>query len=253
MRGGLGLALSILVLAVPAVGQEPLRSAATPTPTSTGTSGAAQRRQGQGDEAARGGDWRAALFAYQEACHLEPRSAELRLRLGGAYEQLGYVDEAVRAYRLAAALAPPGDEALARAARARRPRQPVSQAETPAAVPYEQGVALVAAGRFAEAAARLDEAVRADPRLAAAYTARGSALFGLARYPDAARDYQAALVLDATQATPLFGLAECHRLLGQLPAALDHYQRYLASSAPDVREELRAEARRRSAALRPGG
>jgi multidrug efflux pump subunit AcrA (membrane-fusion protein) len=50
--------------------------------------------------------------------------------------------------------------------------------------------------------------------------------------------------------TPLFGLAECNRLLGQGVAAVDYYARYVASTASDVREDLRAEARKRLGELR---
>jgi len=225
----------------------------------------AVRRASQGDEAARASDWRSALFAYQEAANLDPRNAELRLKLGGAYEKLGYLDEAIGQYRLAAALDPPGAEAQRRIDRVRAaqggqplPVEPVApqprppgQAETPAAAAYEQGVALIAGGAYADALVSLDEAVRRDPRLPVAYTARASALFGLARYVEAAGDYRTALALDPAQATPLFGLGECYRQLGQIASALDHYQRYVESGAADAREDLRSEAQRRLKELAP--
>jgi len=251
-------------------------STATPTspptpsspPTATPTayprpSPMALRRAGQGDELARGGDWRGALFAYQEAANLDPRSVEMRLKLGGAYERLGYHEEAVRQYQLAAALEPPGTEALRRAERARAagrgqapaaaapPSRPGSSADTPAAASYELGVAAISQGRFAEALGALDEAVRQDPRLPVAFTARASALFGLGRYVEAAGDYRTALALEPAQATPLFGLGECYRVLGQGATAADYYSRYVESTSPDARDDLRAEARRRAAELGP--
>jgi Flp pilus assembly protein TadD len=180
------------------------------------------------------------------------------MRLGDSYEKLSHWGEAVQEYELAAALEPPGDEALRRAERARAARdgKPPPQeaarasASTPAAPAYEAGVALIGRGQYAEALASLDEAVRKDPGLSVAYSARASALFGLGRYLDSAADYRTALALDPSRATPLFGLAECNRLLGQGVAAVDYYARYVASTAADVREDLRAEARKRLGELR---
>jgi tetratricopeptide (TPR) repeat protein len=238
---------------------EAVRATSPPPP-----SPASLRKSQQGEELARTGDWRAALFAFQEAVNLSPSSATPRLRLGEAYEKLGYHDEAAKQFDLAAALEPPGVEALRRAARARASRdgqappleavapqpRPPGPPETPAAEAYEQGVTFVSRGQYAEALAALDEAVRRDPRLPVAYTARGAALFGLGRYVEAAGDYRTALALDPAQATPLFGLAECYRLLQQPAAAVEHYGRYAQSMAPDVREDLRGEAQARIAELR---
>jgi tetratricopeptide (TPR) repeat protein len=91
----------------------------------------------------------------------------------------------------------------------------------------------------------LNEAIALDPRLAVAYTARASARFGLGQFRDAADDYKAAIGLDPALATPLYGLAECYRVLGD-PVAAELYRRYAASRAPDVREDLRAIAHDRA-------
>ncbi|MBI5070303.1 MAG: tetratricopeptide repeat protein [Deltaproteobacteria bacterium] len=248
-------------------------STSTPTSTSTppapkpaapGPSAAAQRKAQQGEEATLAGEWRTALFVWQEAANLAPAHAPFRLKLGEVYERLTFWDEAVRQYELAAALDPPGTAALKRAERARAlrdgkmpapepaaPAPPTPTTDTPGAAAYEAGVAFIARGQYGEALASLDEAVRRDPRLSVAYTARASALFGLARYVEAAGDYRTSLALDPSQATPLFGLGECYRLLGQREGAAEHYARYLQSSSADVREDLKAEAQRRVGELRP--
>ncbi|HEY7725496.1 MAG TPA: tetratricopeptide repeat protein, partial [Anaeromyxobacteraceae bacterium] len=233
-------------------------AAAAPVPPPP-PSPASLRKSQQGEDLVRAGDWRGALFAFQEAVNLSPRSAAPRLRLGDAYEKLGYHDEAAKQFDLAAALEPPGVEAQRRAERARAAREgrapppepaaaqprPPGPPDTPAAGAYEQGVSFVSRGQYAEALAALDEAIRRDPRLPVAYTARGAALFGLGRYVEAAGDYRTALALDPAQATPLFGLGECYRLLQQPAAAVEHYGRYVQSVAPDAREDLRGEARAR--------
>ena len=114
-----------------------------------------------------------------------------------------------------------------------------------AAQRYRSALDLVARRDYRGAIALLDEAIVLDPRLAVAYTARASARFGLGGFRDAADDYKAAIGLDPALATPLYGLAECYRLLGD-PLAGELYQRYAASRAPDVREDLRSIARDRA-------
>jgi tetratricopeptide (TPR) repeat protein len=113
-----------------------------------------------------------------------------------------------------------------------------------AAQRYRTALDLVARREYAAAVTELNEAIAVDPRLAVAYAARASAQFGLGRYREAAEDYKAALSL----ATPLYGLAECYRLLGD-PAAAEMYKRYSESKAADVRDDLRAIAAKRAQEL----
>ena len=127
---------------------------------------------------------------------------------------------------------------------------PVPGPTAPTAAPsaaqrYRTALNLVSRRDFAGAITLLNEAIALDPRLAVAYTARASARFGLGRFSDAADDYKAAIGLDPALATPLYGLAECYRLLGD-PLAAELYRRYAASRAPDVREDLRAIAHARA-------
>jgi tetratricopeptide (TPR) repeat protein len=126
---------------------------------------------------------------------------------------------------------------------------PAAAAQGPtAAQRYRAGVELIGNRDYAGAEAELGEAIALDPRLAVAYAARASARFGLGRYREAADDYKASLGLDPGLATPLYGLAECYRLLGD-PAATEMYRRYADSKSPDVREDLRALAARRAQEL----
>jgi tetratricopeptide (TPR) repeat protein len=229
----------------------------------------ALRKIALGDELMKKGDLRGALFAYQDATALDTTCAEARFKLGNAYERLDHLPEAVQQWEYAVLLEPPHAAAQDKIARARavlasggtstrEPEpEPASEApsppapvDTPARVSYEAGVALVAKGLYAEALASLDEAVRRDPRLGAAFAARGSARFGLGRYPEAADDYQKALELDGGLGTPLYGLAECYRMMERPEPAARYYAAYAATPAPDASEELKAEARRRVAELR---
>jgi tetratricopeptide (TPR) repeat protein len=119
-----------------------------------------------------------------------------------------------------------------------------------AAQRYREGIDLLQKREFEKALLALDDAVAKDPRLAVAHAARASARFGLGRYREAADDYRTAIGLDAKLGTPLYGLAECYRVLGETKNAADLYRRYAESRAPDVREDLRAVAAKRAQELK---
>jgi tetratricopeptide (TPR) repeat protein len=150
-----------------------------------------------------------------------------------------------------AAPAPAPVPAPARSAGAASSPGPAAQPQpASAAQQYRQGIEHLRNREFDKAVAALTQAVTLDPGLAVAYSARASARFALGAYRDAAGDYRAALDRDAKLATPLYGLAECHRVLGEPKDAAAMYQRYAESRAPDVREDLRAVAAKRAVELR---
>jgi tetratricopeptide (TPR) repeat protein len=119
-----------------------------------------------------------------------------------------------------------------------------------AAQRYRTGLELMANRDFEKAIAELTQAIVIDPRLAVAYAARASAKFGVGRYRESADDYHASLAIDPNLGTPLYGLAECYRVLGEGKRAAEMYQRYADSKAPEVREDLRAIAAKRAQELR---
>jgi tetratricopeptide (TPR) repeat protein len=161
---------------------------------------------------------------------------------------------APRVYPLAAVEQPRAAQPAAPAPAALPPpaaAEPQAVAPAPAAAAaqhYRTAVGLIQRREFKGAEAELDEAIAIDGRLAVAYAARASARFGQRRMRDAAVDYRRALELDPTMATPLYGLAECQRILGE-PGAAELYDRYARSNAPDVREELRTLAAKRAQEL----
>ncbi|HET8540147.1 MAG TPA: hypothetical protein VFL83_09785 [Anaeromyxobacter sp.] len=115
---------------------------------------------------------------------------------------------------------------------------------------YRTALELLANREYEKAVAELTQAIVLDPRLAVAYAARASARFGLGRYREAADDYRTSLAIDENLGTPLYGLAECYRVLGDGRRAAEMYQKYAASRAPDVREDLRAISAKRAQELR---
>jgi Flp pilus assembly protein TadD len=115
---------------------------------------------------------------------------------------------------------------------------------------YEQGVQRIQARDYAGALQSLTQTIQLEPTLSVAYTARGSAYIGLRRYAEAAVDYEYALRLAPDAASPLYGLGESYRMLGRNAEARSYYERYISSTAKDVRPELQAEARQNVARLR---
>jgi tetratricopeptide (TPR) repeat protein len=299
---------------------------------------------GQGDRAFLAGDYRAALFFYQDAVYMAPQNAAARVKLGRAYLALRYPTQAIAQAEQALAAEPDNEEArrllqdvrnppprpvptaarpgTAEIAPAAQPRMyrftpepetaavpeeglatsaaapregPAADAEPAAHEPsrdgavervpggadepstflaradaitarqgdpgataaaptpgqrYRAALELLSRQQFLEAARELSDAIAANPRLAVAYAARGNAHFGLGRFREASDDYRAALAIDAKLATPLYGLAECFRVLGDSAASAKMYQRYADSRASDVREDLRAIAAKRAQELR---
>jgi Tfp pilus assembly protein PilF len=300
-------------------------------------------KMGQGDRLYLGGDYRGALFAYQDAVYLQPRYAPARVRLGRAYLAMRYPAQAIAQAEAALAEDPDNaegrkllDEARAAAAKgqasapavasgdgtgagvaggaggaaaggaaaaasaggaggaaASRPaprvyklpaeaqdgapraarsapvivavREPPPDAPLPAALSappatpaqqeeaaqrYRTALGHLKDREFAKAVAELSDAILADPKLAVAHSARGSAQFGLGKYREAEEDYRTAIALDPKLGMPIYGLAECHRVLGEGKKAAELYDRYARSEAPDVPADLRALAAKRAAELR---
>jgi tetratricopeptide (TPR) repeat protein len=72
---------------------------------------AAQAKLSLGDSFAAAGDTRLALFAYQDAVNLDPRSAAARMRLAGLYARMDRLEQAIDQWSFALALDPALGEA----------------------------------------------------------------------------------------------------------------------------------------------
>ncbi|HYY53076.1 MAG TPA: tetratricopeptide repeat protein [Myxococcales bacterium] len=232
-----------------------------------------------GDKALAARDFRGALFAYQDLTREDPGSATVWVRLGETYAHLGHDLEAVESFSRALRLEPRNAAAQQGIAASRErmamlaPPKPAvaTAAVTPAvaeperAAPvappkpvideagarerYTVAVRMINERNYREALATLDEALRKKPGYAVALVARGSARMGLLDYDAAAADYSAARGADPALASPLFGLAEAYRALGQPAKAAQLYREYAASPAPDVQAALRDYALRNAESL----
>jgi tetratricopeptide (TPR) repeat protein len=222
----------------------------------------AQANIAEGDKALKAGNATAAVQWYQSALQLEPTSVEALFKQGNALAKTGDYRSAIEKWERVVQLAPDGavrksaqenvDKARARLAQAAAPAPAAGTPQARAREAYERGVRLVLSRDYSAAVQALTEALAADPTLAVAYTARGSANVGLRRFYEAAADYQDALRLDPTRASPLYGLAEAYRALGRASDARLYYDRYAVSTAPDARANLQADARTKSATLAGG-
>jgi tetratricopeptide (TPR) repeat protein len=218
----------------------------------------------EGNKALKAGNAAAAVQSYQSALQLEPTNVEALFSQGNALAKTGDYRSAIEKWERVVQLSPEAsvrkgaqenvDKARARLAQAAAPA-PAPGAGTPQArarEAYERGVRLVMSRDYSTAVQALTESLAADPTLAVAYTARGSANVGLRRFYEAAADYQDALRLDPTRASPLYGLAEAYRALGRASDARIYYDRYATSTAVDARANLQADARTKSAILASG-
>jgi tetratricopeptide (TPR) repeat protein len=224
----------------------------------------------EGDALMKERRYREATFAFLDAAHAAPDHVEALFKLGNALAVLGYYEQAIERWSRAAQLTPDAtirqsaldNVAKAQARRAQTGGSPQAQGLPPGSGPvadttraqarraYEQGVQRVEARDFTGAVQSLTQAIQLEPLLAVAYTARGSAFIGLRRFAEAATDYQFALRLEPTHASPLYGLGVAYRGLGRNAEAREHYARYAASTAPDVRPDLQQTARQKVEQLR---
>jgi tetratricopeptide (TPR) repeat protein len=226
-----------------------------------------------GDRAIAARDFRTALFAYQDATREDPGSAIVMVKLADTYARMGHDPEAIEYYARALKLEPRNSaasqgirncrERMALLAPSVAPRmveppprpveakpletRPVDEAG--ARERYTAAVKLINERKYADAVPVLDDTLQRKPGYGVALVARGSAHMGLLQYEAAAADYDAARTSDPTLASPLFGLAEAYRAMGQPAKAAELYKEYAASPASDVQPRLRDYAARNAQAL----
>jgi tetratricopeptide (TPR) repeat protein/2-polyprenyl-3-methyl-5-hydroxy-6-metoxy-1,4-benzoquinol methylase len=88
----------------------------------------------------------------------------------------------------------------------------------------DEGDALRNQGRLAEALARYDAAVQADPRCAPAHLNRGNILLARAQVDDARRAYELAIACDPQHASAYLNLGNLNFRAGEFAQALRNYQ-----------------------------
>lgn len=252
-------------------GTPPSGAGASPTPIVPSPSLCAQKLA-EGDRLLAEKSYREASFAYQDAVNADPNNLEALFKLGNAYAVLGYYSQAIDRWTRVAQAAPnaawrkSAEDNIAKA-RSRMALEgggsPQAQGKAPGSGPvaestrararqaYEQGVKQINAREYGAAVQALTSAITLEPTLVVAYVARGSAHIGLRRFADAAADYQYALKLDGSLASPLYGLAEAYRGMGRPGDAKGYYERYVVSTAPDVRAELKKDAQQKAGQLGP--
>ena len=92
----------------------------------------------------------------------------------------------------------------------------------------DEGNALQEQGRIAEAMARYDAAVAADPRCARAHLNRGNVLLARGQMDEARSAYQVAIACDPKYPAPHFNLGNLNTRSGNFEAARAHYQQAIA-------------------------
>ena len=210
-----------------------------------------------GDKASAARDLHAALVAYQDATREDPANPAVYVRLAGTYARMGHDAEAIEYFQRALKLDRRSAEAQQGITASRERLALLSPPPTPkpqvdeagARERYTAAVSLINERKYGEALVALDEALRRKPGYGVALVARGSAQMGLLHYDAAAADYAAARTADPSLASPLFGLAEAYRALGQPQKAAELYREYATSAAVDVQPQLKEYAARNAQAL----
>jgi eukaryotic-like serine/threonine-protein kinase len=156
------------------------------------------------------GKYEDAVEQFRQAVNLEPISDEHFTGLAAAYEHLGRLDEAEKAYLQAIKLRPYYSVAynsaglfyLLSAARYKQAEEMFRKAVAVAPEDFRGygnlGSALALQGRYREAIASLQRSVSLRAT-AEGYSNLATAYFGLRRFEDAARNYERALALDNKQ------------------------------------------------------
>lgn len=251
--------------------------AATPAPTrpapATQPASPTEEKQNlaDGDARMKAKDYTGAVNDYAAAVHLAPNDALAHGKLGYAYAMVGDLEKAIGEWQEVLRIDPSNaaakkdiavakkrlaaEQAKAAPAPAPQAPAPAPQGPSPAAraaarKAYATGVGLINARKYGAAVEDLTQAVTDDPTLAVAWIARGSAYVGLRRYRAAIQDYARGHQLAPQMASPLFGLGEAHRALGENAQAARFYTEYANSRASDADAHLQSIARQWAARLR---
>jgi tetratricopeptide (TPR) repeat protein/2-polyprenyl-3-methyl-5-hydroxy-6-metoxy-1,4-benzoquinol methylase len=118
---------------------------------------------------------------------------------------------------------------------------PQLEAGNSAAAMIDEGNALEEQGRVAEAMARYDAAVQAEPQCARAHLNRGNILLAASHFDEARSAYQLAIVCDPHYAGAHFNLGNLHYRAGEFEPALRSYQAAIGMR-PDFADALVAMA-----------
>ncbi len=232
---------------------------------------AAAKKVQEGDKYMGEKKYREASFSYQDAVNADPKNIEALFKLGNSYAVLGYYSQAIERWQVVVQSST--DPTIKKSAQDNITKaqakmasagggSPQAQGKQPGSGPvadttraqarayYEQGVRQIGSRDYGNALASLSACLQLEPALSVGYVARGSALIGLRRFAEAAVDYQYALRLDPNLGSPLYGLAESYRGLNRPADARTYYERYVASTAGDVRPELQTDSRSKLDQLR---
>jgi tetratricopeptide (TPR) repeat protein len=189
------------------------------------------------------GDYTGTLACAEEAARQAPRSVEAHHNRAIALMRLDRLDEARDALELALALSPDDPETLEAAADLQINQLPASADRSAIGLEYArrgsrhvprrdyeevarlsllEGQALIDLGRASEALRRIDTALGAQPRFAAAIYERGVALFELCRFEDARHTFEKVLAETPDHAHALYHLGLIEERLGDQAGAARH-------------------------------
>ena len=194
-------------------------SAPSGTPVDPADPAEAQARLEAGAGLQRSRRLREAILDLHEAVRLDPQDATGYNNLGKDKEARQGVDRAVGLGTDRSSL-----EGTQVQFSSRQSVAPVNEAGPPEALAsFQAGAALHQEGRFEEAIADYDEAIRLNPQFAMAYANRGAAYSGLGQHERAIQDYDEAIRLDTEDASAYYNRGNDYGDLGQDERAIQEY------------------------------
>jgi len=172
------------------------------------------------------GKFKEALQFFEVAAQMSPTNATVQSYLGMTYDKLGDKVKSQQAHMRAAQLrkAQPGSQPQKIGQPAPQPVQPGAAASGQMS-PMEEGMTLYRHGSFKEAAAKFQEAIKADPANQTAHSMLGSAYFALRDNDKMIEAYQAGVAASPTSAEPHYNIGIAYSHLGKTEDARKAFQK----------------------------
>ena len=117
----------------------------------------------------------------------------------------------------------------------------IGQGQDQAQAAYDQGIEYFKAGKYAEAAAAFEEAIRLDPSKPEAYRQLGDSYHILEKDDQAIKAYQQMIILNPEDAKAYRRLGDLYSGLGQFKEAIDLYQQAFGLDPNDETREALAQ------------
>jgi tetratricopeptide (TPR) repeat protein len=152
------------------------------------------------------------IAEFVKAINIFPNYADAHMNLALAYTDKEAFNDAINSYEMARKLYP-----------------------KPTAKLYNNlGLLYGKTGKFSEALACMDSALKIEPEFAEAYNNKGNALAGLGKFREALPEFQKAIDLNKKYSEAYRNMGSTYGNMGQFPKALDYFFQAAKNDSTDV-------------------